>query len=59
MAVLIVIIIVLTAAAVLEGIALKNLLGEYQRKEVKEELLEGIIAERFMEHGENINNRKF
>ena len=47
---MIVVLILLVLIAAFEGIFLKQVLKKYRKKELKVELLEGIIHTKFLEH---------
>ena len=53
-----VIIIVLAAISVVEGLFLKEVTRKYRRKKLKEQLLEEIIQEGFKNRGKDINCRE-
>ena len=53
------IIILMVAAIIAEGVALRTVIKRYHKEQFKVKLLEGIIEERFMNHGKNIDRGQY
>ena len=53
-----VIIVVLAVISITEGLCLKKVIRKYRKKELKEQLLEGIIQGRFKNYEKDIDCRK-
>lgn len=51
------IIVLVAAITVIEGIFLRIMIKNYRKQELKVRMLEEIIEERFMEHGKSFDSR--